>query len=73
MSKNEQDEVQLSDEKLRNILNELVAKNGLKETKDFISTGEYPQELKNRAMEMLQNKPSPESLMAEGGDISELD
>lgn len=31
-------EVQLSDEKLRNILNELVAKNGLKETKDFIST-----------------------------------
>jgi hypothetical protein len=65
---------EITDERLREIVDKLITERGEDGAAEYISTGEYSAELKERAMNMIRGKSESDmdSAMAEGGDISDM-
>ena len=61
----------MTDDKLREIINTMIENRGEEGAKEFISAGAYPQELKDRAIKMITGELENEVVMAEHGDISD--
>lgn len=68
--------MEISEEKLRDTVEKWIMQKGVKGTISYISTGDYPAELKKRALSMVQVKTKDElekeGAMAENGDISDM-
>lgn len=68
--------MEITEEKLRDIVEKWIMQKGVEGTINYISTGDYPAEIKKRALNMVQVKTKEElenqSAMAENGDISDM-
>jgi len=62
----------ISEEKIREFVEKLVHKHGEEYTKNYISSGDYPREVQEFALSLIEKDKPKEELMAENGDLSDF-
>ena len=65
-------ENKLTDNDLRAIINKLIAKMGQKGAADYVALGDYPKELRDKAMDMINGKRELDVEFSENGVISDM-
>jgi len=64
--------MEITDEKLRDFVSNLIEKRGLEEARVYISMSDYPSDIKKKALDMMKETVIEESLLAENGDVSDF-
>jgi len=64
--------MKVSEEKLESIVMNLIDEKGLQGAKDFLATGNYDQELLDRAMKIISKEENRDPVLVEHGDISDF-
>jgi len=63
--------MKISDERLHEVMSKFIAEKGLEGAIEYVSTSDYPADVKDRAMKILKGDPQTERVLAEHGDISD--
>lgn len=62
----------MKEEDLRPIINKLISEKGLAGAIEYISTGDYPKDIKNLSIDIINGTRNHKTAMAEHGDISDI-
>jgi len=64
--------MEVTNEKLREVVHNLLEKNGENGALMYISSTDWSSDIKERAIQMINGLPEEEVAMAENGDISDM-